>query len=394
MAKLKPKAMFTLERIEDLADIAARDLVRLNTRVLQALGMRIAWARGMSSFDRYIVLSEVDREADELYNEILKQLDKSSADAEEIYTTAAKLAYKSTNKFYADQGIEQLPIQYQVALINFVLGVAAATRGNFTNISGTSVIGFRVLDLDGKIIYRGFKQQYHDLVDQGISDVATGQKDYGSAIRSAMRQTADSGIRFVDYESGTSRRLDSAMRQNVLDGVKAIAQEVGERTGREFGADGVEIDAHNFCAPDHLPYQGKQYSNKEFEDIQLGLERPFGFWNCRHTWYPIILGISPAAYSEEELQQMANQSMAKQEFEGKVYTAYEATQLQRRIERAIRASKDRAVLAKAAGDQLTRKLEQARISQLQDKYTELCKLFKLPFASDRMRVSGFRPVKK
>ncbi len=385
--------MFTLERIEDLADIAARDLVRLNTRVLQALGMRIAWARGMSSFDRYIVLSEVDREADELYNEILKQLDKSSADAEEIYTTAAKLAYKSTNKFYADQGIEQLPIQYQVALINFVLGVAAATRGNFTNISGTSVIGFRVLDLDGKIIYRGFKQQYHDLVDQAISDVATGQKDYGSAIRSAMRQTADSGIRFVDYESGTSRRLDSAMRQNVLDGVKAIAQEVGERTGREFGADGVEIDAHNFCAPDHLPYQGKQYSNKEFEDIQLGLERPFGFWNCRHTWYPIILGISPAAYSEEELQQMAAQSMAKQEFEGKVYTAYEATQLQRRIERAIRASKDRAVLAKAAGDQLTRKLEQARISQLRDKYTDLCKVFGLPFAADRMRVSGFRPVR-
>jgi len=185
-------------------------------------------------------------------------------------------AYKSLNKYYVAKGLEQLPFEYQVALVNFVRGMAAVTQGNLVNISGTTALGYRMLDLNGNVRYQGFKEHYHALVDQAITEVATGQEGYSSAIRRAMRQTADSGIRFVDYASGYSRRLDSAMRQNVLDGVKAIAYEISEQTGKEFGADGVEIDAHNYCAPDHLPYQGKQYSNEEFEKIQQRLKRPFG----------------------------------------------------------------------------------------------------------------------
>ena len=64
--------MFSLARVEDLADAAAQGLAKLNTRVLKTLGMRIAWARKQSSFDRYVVLNEADREAEKLYNEILE----------------------------------------------------------------------------------------------------------------------------------------------------------------------------------------------------------------------------------------------------------------------------------------------------------------------------------
>jgi len=90
---------------------------------------------------------------------------------------------------------------------------------------------------------------------------------------------------------------------------------------------------------------------------------------------------------------MAAQSTARREFEGNIYTGYEATQVQRKIEAEIRKSKERAVLAQAAEDDLLRKVEQQRISQLIDKYTDLCKVFGLPFAADRMQVSGFRPVR-
>jgi hypothetical protein len=385
--------MFSLARIEGLAGLASEGLAKLNTRVLKMLGKRIAWARKQSGFDRYVVLNEADREAEKLYNEILKALRNACGDAEEIYTKAAQSAYKSLNKYYVAKGLEQLPFEYQVALVNFVRGMAAVTQGNLVNISGTRALGYRVLDLDGNVRYRGFKEHYHELVDQAITEVATGQADYSSAIRRAMRQTADSGIRFVDYASGYSRRLDSTMYQNVLDGVKAIAYEISEQTGKEIGADGIEIDAHNYCAPDHLPYQGKQFSNEEFEKIQQRLKRPFGAWNCRHTVYPVLLGISPPAYSDAELSKMAEQSTAQHEFEGNTYTAYEATQVQRRIEAEIRKSKERAVLAQAAEDDLLRKVEQQRINQLRDKYTDLCKVFGLLNASDRMRVSGFIPFR-
>lgn len=384
--------MFTLKWLDKIAKEAGTGLERLNTCILEALGKRILKATNTGGFDRFSVLGEADREAEKLYREILNELGRSANSAEEIYTTAAKLAYKSANKYYLAKGLEQIPIEYQNAIVNFVKGVAVTTRGTFTNLSNTGAIGFRVLGLDGKVTYKGFKQHYHDLIDQAITEVATGQKSYNSAFRQALKQTADSGIRVLDYESGLSRRLDSAMRQNVIDGVKEIAHEIARQTGEEFGADGVEIDAHNLCAPDHLPYQGKQYKNKDFEDIQNSLPRPFETYNCRHTVYPILLGISEPLYTEDERRAMIENSTEVKTFEGKEYTAYEATQLQRRIETEMRKSKDRAILAKAAGDDLTRKVEQLRLNQLKQKYGEITTLFKTPPALDRAAVSGFRPV--
>lgn len=384
--------MFSLYRLEDLAELASRGLFRLNSKILKALGKQIANARN-GGFDRISILSNADREAERLLLEILKELNIATAEASEIYAQAAKLAYQDMNKCYAARGLTQIPIDQQRAIVNFVQGIAATTRETFANLSNTTAIGFRVLGLDGKVRYKAFRRHYHDLVDQAISEVATGQVDYRSAFRHAMRQTADSGIRIIDYESGYSRRLDSAMRQNILDGVKDIAHEVAKQAGEQFGADGVEISAHNNCAPDHLPYQGRQFSKQEFEDIQESLHREFGMWNCRHTIFSIILGLSEPLYTEEERQQMITQSTAVKEFEGKSYTAYEATQLQRRIETEIRKRKDRVILAKEAGDDIGRRVEQLKINQLQDKYLELSKTFELPLAKDRMTVAEFRPVK-
>lgn len=385
--------MFTLKWLDEIANDAGAALERLNSRVLEALGRRIALAAKGSGFDRLSTLSGADREAESLFREIIRELGKATNTVEEIYSTAAKIIYRDANKYYAAKGITQIPIEYQRGIINFVQGVAATTRGTFTNLSNTSAIGFRVMGLDGRVYYRGFKEHYHDLIDQAITEIATGQKSYTSAFRSALTQTADSGIRVLDYESGYSRRLDSAIRQNVIDGVKDIAHEIARQTGEEFGADGVEIDAHNLCAPDHLPYQGRQFTKAAFEQIQEELPRPFGFWNCRHTYYPVVLGVSPSLYTDAERQAMIANSTEVREFEGKEYTAYEATQLQRRIETEMRKSKDRAILAKAAGDDLTRKVEQLRLNQLRDKYILLSKQFGLPLALDRARVSGFRAVK-
>ena len=384
--------MFTLKWIDKIAKESGIGLEQLNTRILEALGKRIAKAMGSGGFDRFSVLGEADREADKFYREILNELGRSANTAEEIYITAAKLAYKSANKYYIAKGLEQIPIEYQNAIVNFVKGVAVTTRGTFSNLSNTGAIGYRVMGLDGKVTYRGFKEHYHNLIDQAISEVATGQKSYTSAFRQALKQTADSGIRVLDYESGYSRRLDSAMRQNVIDGVKDIAHEIARQTGEEFGADGVEIDAHNLCALDHLPFQGRQFSKAEFDEIQENLPREFGMWNCRHTYYPIILGVSSPLYTEREREAMIANSTQVRTFEGKEYTAYEATQLQRRIETEMRRCKDRAVLAKAAGDSLTRKVEQLKLNQLKDKYNQITTLFKTPAALDRAAVSGFRPV--
>lgn len=70
---------------------------------------------------------------------------------------------------------------------------------------------------------------------------------------------------------------------NVLDGIRAVNQDIMRQVGKEFRTDGIEISAHALCAEDHLPYQGTQMSEKEFERLQNRLDRPFGMWNYRHN---------------------------------------------------------------------------------------------------------------
>ena len=230
-------------------------------------------------------------------------------------------------------------------------------------------------------------------MDVAITSVQAGVTDYNSAIRRTMKAAAQDGLRVKYPNSGLTRRLDSAVRQNVLDGVRAVNNDVLRQLGNEYGADGVEISAHALCATDHLPYQGLQFSNREFEELQNTLDRPFGMWNCKHTVFPIILGVSVPAHDADELRMYRENSNAEIEIDGRKMTRYEWTQEQRRIETAVRAQKDIAIAARASGDDFARREAQAHINDLQARYDKISKAAGLDAQHERMSVSGFRAVK-
>lgn len=233
---------------------------------------------------------------------------------------------------------------------------------------------------------------YQNAVDAAVSAVQSGVTDYTSAIRNAVREAGRDGLR-VQYPSGVTRRLDTAVRQNVLDGVRSLNNDILQQLGNEYGADGIELSAHALCAEDHLPYQGKQFSTEDFAQLQNTLERPFGQWNCRHTMFPIILGVSKPVHSQEELAAYARNSQELIEIDGRTKTRYEWTQEQRRIETAIRQQKDIANLAKASGDDTLRREAQANINALQGRYAQISKAAGLAEQPQRMNVAGFRSVK-
>ena len=91
--------MFSLYHLDDLAKEASKGIARLNSDILLALGKRVALAQS-GGFDRILLLTEADREADELFLKILKELDRSTATAGEVFSQAAKLAYEGMNKYY------------------------------------------------------------------------------------------------------------------------------------------------------------------------------------------------------------------------------------------------------------------------------------------------------
>jgi len=381
--------------IDAIADKIAKRFERVNTNVLQKIGKKIADIKGLRQSDlhKIVQLYNFGTDSDKIIAELARESTRAEAEVRALIKSVARDSYLDTSMFYKASGIKQIPFEENGVLQQYIKSLQDLTHGTFSNYSNTSVIGFRKVDLEGKTIYRGLKETYQDTIDQAVTELSMGVTDVNSAMRSTLTELADSGLRVVDYASGSSRRLDSAVRQNILDTLRDVAQGVLQLAGKEFGANGVELSAHATCAMDHLPYQGRQYSNAEYDKIQSTLRRQIGQYNCRHIAYPIIMGVSEPAYTEEELSNLENLSSEKLTFEGAEYTRYEATQIQRKIETAIRYSKDRANIAAAAGDDRLRRIEQGRINQLKHKYQDVCKTFGLPYKSERMSVSGFKPVK-
>ena len=173
---------------------------------------------------------------------------------------------------------------------------------------------------------------------------------------------------------------------NIMDGLRQVKNETQSLLGREFGADGYEISAHENPAPDHADIQGRQYSFADFNELNESLERKIGTLNCYHTLFAIILGISPPTYTEEQLQEMKRRSNELIDIDGKQYTRYECTQLQRKLETKIRKQKERQEAFKAAGDEVGTREAKRKIRLLRDKYNEVTEKAGLDAHYDRMNV--------
>jgi len=209
-----------------------------------------------------------------------------------------------------------------------------------------------------------------------------------------MNHLAYSGLRTVDYASGYSRRLDSSVKMNIMQGIRQLNIETSLEFGKQFGADGVEIKHHKNPAPDHSSNEkdgwydidGQQFSNEEYERINSYLNRPVGTLNCYHMVYPIILGISKPAHTEDELEADKKSNLEGFTLDGKHYTLYEGKQLQNRLELEIRRSKDKLEMFKINNDDEMIREQKERLQHLTAKYKELSDVSGLPTRVERLKI--------
>ena len=257
--------------------------------------------------------------------------------------------------------------------------------------------------------FKDIQQAYYEIIDRGILSISQGKETFQTEMRRIMKQLGNNGV--VLYESGRTRRLDSAIRMNILDGIRQVNQETANRFGQQYGADGMEVSVHENPAPDHADMQGRQFSLEEFEKLQNGEEakdykgrttqiehskngsyRMIEEYNCYHKVFPIVLGVSKPEYTDKQLKEIQEKNEKGFEYEGKHYTNYQGTQLQRRIETEIRKAKDTQILARASGDTELVEQSQNKIRLLTSKYNDLCKVSGLQPKKVRMQVSGYSKV--
>lgn len=323
-----------------------------------------------TEINRLEQLARMSRNIRQIKKDLAKATGRNQQQIQELLDSVANEAYSTYNGFYKAKGLEQLPLTDNTPLKRTLDAVVEQTQKNFTNLSNTTVI----------------KELYKACVDKAIMAVNAGYTDYNSAIRDVVKETVLQGDK-VEYESGHRRDREAAVRMNVLDGVRQINRAIAAQVGEEFGADGVEISAHYNCAPDHLPYQGKQYSLAEYDKINASLNRPFTFWNCRHFPMPIILGVSKPAYSEETLRDMVRQSTEVIQINGKEKTRYEWTQEQRKLENEVRKLERVKSLARQVGDDRLRRETQKTIREKKDRYDYISERAGITEHEDRMKTS-------
>lgn len=272
------------------------------------------------------------------------------------------------------------------------------TRQSFRNI--TQSMAFLV---DNGRTLLAPARAYQWALDNAVLQVQGGAISYNQAIRYAVKQLADSGIRVAEYESGHRDQIDVAVRRAVMSGVNALCQRYSEQSMDYLETDLVEVSAHigarntGVGPANHESWQGGIYRWSEkprsskgdypdfVETTGYGTGPGLGGWNCKHHYYSFVEGVSEPTYSKKDLEAMKGENR-KFTFEGKEYDGYSASQKQRQIERTVRKLKREQTAYKAAGLTEEYQAVTARIRRLNAEYKAFSEAAGLPMQRERMRV--------
>lgn len=373
--------MLTPEQIEGFRLAAGRLIDPVNTYLLKDIARRIQEAGKLTSTAAYEAwqVEWLGKGRKELERELSQLLGVTRREARKLLRSAARYGYDTTLSRYPGHLV---PFDTNQAIQQIVSAAVTLAGDELKNITQTKAI--LMVDPYGR--YQTLPKAYCACTDYAFQQVFTGAADYNTAIRQACAGIAKHGVS-IAYASGVHTSLEAAVRRNIMGGLGLMTEQISRQNHDDLGCNGWEISAHANSAPDHEPIQGRQYSDKAYDTLNNGLVRRIGTLNCGHVASPIILGVNSPQYSAEELEKFRQDNEAGVTFDGKHYTGYEATQMQRRLERAIRAQRRRVLLAGPEDIEP----HKSRLAVLQQECERFSKSAGLRTETERLEVSGFGP---
>lgn len=341
-----------------------------------------------TSMHRIEVMARMNLDITEINRRIAEAVQATRKDLLRLYDKALNDMYHSPT---FERALRETPLPdiEKQRINNLAQMIARQTAGTMQNFSNTTAVS----------------ETYRQVVDKAILTTVTGMGSYREAMRDSIRDLGQNGIQ-VEYASGHRRRLDTAIRQNIVNGSMQIAQQGAEMVGEALGFDGYEISAHMASAPDHEPVQGRVFLKEQFEAMQAGesftdtdgrwyagFRRPIGEWNCRHLVRAFDTQRSIRRYTDAQLNDWAQRNANGCNIDGKQYTLYQARQLMRQIETAVRRQKDTAIAAREAGDRALQERCQRRINAMMERYYKVAKTSGFKPRTERTAVHGFQSVR-
>lgn len=288
------------------------------------------------------------QQTEALRNDVVKLLAKYTGKSEtairKLLLQAATEAMEREDAIYYHYGMEPPPFEENAALNNLLDAGARQTCGTWQNLTATTANTVTVA--------------FERTLDAAWLKVSTGAFDYKTAVKQAVDSLADE-MPMVTYPSGHTDSIEVAARRAVLTGVNQTTGKLQVARMDEMGCEFVETTAHGGARPSHAEWQGRRfhrggavdYKGKHYPDFEAATGYGTGAglcgWNCRHTFFAVFPELDdPPQWTQEQLRELNARDI---EWNGKKYTAYEISQMQRARERNVRRWKKRYLAEDAAG---------------------------------------------
>ena len=300
----------------------------LELQIIEEIATRIARV----GYANTVVLNDIQiaQEMGVLYTDIIylvaKYNNTSYEEVAKIFEEAGAKTLSRDDFIYKEAGLNPVPIKQSRPIMQTMSATIEKTAGNLQNLVMTTASVAQT--------------QFYNAMNMAYLEVSTGVKSYSQSILDAIDNISSQGAT-ITYPSGRNMSLESAVRMNIITGVNQTCGKLQELRADEVGWDLMELTAHSGARPSHASWQGKIVSRSgkkgylSLDDIGYGKATGFKGVNCRHDWYPYLEG-SARTYTQEQLDAWENEKVT---YNGKEYSKYDATQLQRAMERRIRADK-------------------------------------------------------
>lgn len=243
-----------------------------------------------------------------------------------IFYEAGEKSLKFDDQIYKENGLNPVPLKQSESIKQTMNATIIRTAGNLQNLCMTTA--------------STAQSQFYNAINMAYMETSTGVKSYTQAIVDEIKKLSKQGA-VIEYPSGAKRSLESAIRTNVVTAVNQNCGKLQELRADEVGCDLMELSAYSGARPEHAKWQGKIVSRSgkrgylSLRDIGYGEVTGFKGVNCHHDWYPYFEG-STRTYTNKQLKDWQNEKVT---YNGQQISVYDATQIQRKIERQIRQDK-------------------------------------------------------
>lgn len=372
--------MLTPAYLDKLPSRVVQLYVGVEIRILEDMARRIAKMEQLTETAQWQAwrLEQIGAEREFIRYHLQRLTGKTQGELNALFQQAGEEALYFDDKIYRAAGLSPTALAQNKILQQIIAAGLRKTNQLFENLTSTTA--------------NTATRQFENALDDAYMDVVSGAFSYQDAVARAVKSLSRDGINAIQYPTGHVDHLDVAVRRAVLTGVNQTAAEVQLARMDEMGCDLVETTAHAGARPSHALWQGRVFSrsgrSRRYPDFvsSTGYGSGPGLcgWNCRHSFFPFFEGLSERAYSRQDLAQLKQQNVS---YNGKQYTEYDASQLQRAMERQIRRWKREYLALDAAGQDTAQ--ASARLAYWRGRQKDFSRQTGLRQDSFRNRVEGF-----